>query len=167
MLHAADLAVVVTTPEPTAIADAYALIKCLVMDGERTPANESDRIALVVNQTRTPAEAFSTHARIAGVAQRFLGLSVPLLGFIAQDVRVGEAVRAQRPLLIAHPDAAASRCISDLAASIVNLLGVRAELMPHAGRTGAPIRSKHAIGGLVRRLLGISPKSDHTPEKVK
>ncbi len=165
LLHAADLAVVITTPEPTAIADAYALIKCLVMEGERSPEDESDRIALVVNQTHAPVEAFATHARIARVAEQFLGLNVPLLGFIAQDVRVGESVRAQRPVMIAHPETEASRCISDLAGSIVNMLGVRGQGMPHVVRTGRGGRGNRGVGGVVRRLLGISTRSDHAAEK--
>lgn len=154
LLHAADLAIVVTTPEPTAIADAYALIKCLVMEQDQPPSTEDDRIALVVNQTREPLEAFATHARIAGVCERFLGLRLPMLGFVAQDVRVAEAVRAQKPFTIMDPGTPASRNTADLAVSIINMLGIerpeiaRKRLRP---RAAGPDRG---MGGLVRRLLG-------------
>lgn len=155
LLHAADLAIVVTTPEPTAIADAYALIKCLVMEQDQPPSTEEDRIALVVNQTREPLEAFATHARIAGVCERFLGLRLPMLGFVAQDVRVAEAVRAQKPFMIMDPGAIGSRNIADLAVAIINMLGIE---RPEITRKRLPPRATGAdrgMGGLVRRLLGL------------
>jgi flagellar biosynthesis protein FlhG len=178
LLHAADLAIVVTTPEPTAVADAYALIKCLVMEAEHAPgsdgqfhtpssalADEPDRIALVVNQTREPLEAFATHARIARCCDRFLGLHLPMLGFIAQDMRVSDAVRAQKPLAIAHPDAPATRAILDLSDAIVNMLGVNPESESPAQKNVTTSRTNHGVGAVVRRLLGFSPRSDHAAEK--
>jgi flagellar biosynthesis protein FlhG len=166
LLQAADLAIVVTTPEPTAIADAYALIKCLVMEAaDDDPADGSDRIALVVNQAREPVEAFATHARMAAVCDRFLGLALPMLGFVAQDVRVGEAVRAQKPFAIAHPGAPASRNVSDLADAIVDLLGVKPVSEGLSTGTSTSASADRGIGALVRRLLGFSSKSDHAAEK--
>ena len=58
----------------------------------------------------------------------------PLMPVGAQ---IAEAVRAQKPLAIAHPDAPASRGISDLADAIVNMLGVRAHCGPHARQSAA------------------------------
>src|SRR5262249_30770337 len=67
-LYAADLALVVATPEPTAIADAYALIKCLhagrLDAGARRDHAAQPAVALVVNQA-DPREAAAVHARIA------------------------------------------------------------------------------------------------------
>src|SRR3954466_850103 len=66
----ADHVLVVTTPEPTAITDAYAVIKVISRDGcER-------RLSLLVNQTRAPGEGRVVHERIAKVARQFLGVSV-------------------------------------------------------------------------------------------
>jgi flagellar biosynthesis protein FlhG len=154
LLHAADLAIVVTTPEPTAIADAYALVKCLVMEAEHPPTSEEDRIALVVNQSREPMEAFATHARIARVCERFLGLNLPMLGFVAQDVRVGEAVRAQKPVVLMDPGAPASRSMADLAVAIINTLGIERPDAPQKPRPRPVFRADRGVGGLVRRLLG-------------
>ncbi len=169
LLHAADLSIVVTTPEPTAIADAYALIKCLMMESDLPPNTEDDRIALVVNQTREPLEAFATHARIAGVCERFLGLRLPLLGFVAQDVRVGEAVRAQKPYTILDPGTMASRNTADLAVAIINMLGIERpeiawkRLRPARQQGGQ--RMDRGVGGLVRRLLGYSSQTAQTVQK--
>ncbi len=167
LLHAADLAIVVTTPEPTAIADAYAMVKCLMMEGQTPAVGEEDRIALVVNQTREPMEAFATHARIARVCERFLGLHLPMLGFIAQEVRVGEAVRAQKPVVLMDPGAPASRNMADLAVSIVNMLGMERPDMPRRRPVVRSARAGRGVGGLVRQLLGFGAESDHPREKAQ
>src|ERR1044071_413664 len=68
--RAADHVLVVTTPEPTAITDAYAVIKVIAKDG-------MDRhISLLVNQVRSTAEAKLVHERVAKVAKNFLGVNV-------------------------------------------------------------------------------------------
>jgi flagellar biosynthesis protein FlhG len=113
-LRAADLALVVTTPEPTAIADAYALIKCLHTG---YPRLATLRLGLVVNQA-PPAEARQVHARIAAVCARFLGLSLPLTGSVAQDLQVVAAVRLRTPLLLHAPSAPASRDIRCVARTV-------------------------------------------------
>jgi flagellar biosynthesis protein FlhG len=191
-LNAADLALIVATPEPTAVADAYALIKCLVLESEMgasvthtnakggtgnasnsggaKPANDN-RLALIINQAREPLEAFSTHARIARVCDRFLGVSVPMIGYIAQDVRVQDSVRAQKPLLLGYPDSAAARSISDLAAAIINTLGLPRSRTQGAGNppptppAPAAQSASRGMAGLVRRLLGFSPASESVAEK--
>ncbi|MBX3357237.1 MAG: AAA family ATPase [Phycisphaeraceae bacterium] len=148
-LLAADLSLIVTTPEPTAIADAYALIKCLATvpesDGGGRSASEWggrgepwDRggrlpsLRLVVNQARDQDEAASVHARISGVSERFLGLTIPLAGWIAQDLRVSQAVRSRRPLLLEHEASPAGRAITDLGGFITRNLGIEPPPRPAA-----------------------------------
>jgi flagellar biosynthesis protein FlhG len=188
-LNAADLALIVATPEPTAVADAYALIKCLVLESEMgaqvsnkggtggSPASgapkltSDNRLALIVNQAREPLEAFSTHARIARVCDRFLGISLPMIGFIAQDVRVQDSVRAQKPLMLGFPDSPAARSISDLSAAIINTLGLPRSRAQGAGNPppAAPAppaaSANRGISGLVRRLLGFSSTSESVAEE--
>lgn len=120
--RAADHVLVVTTPEPTAITDAYAVIKVLHRDnGAPAPAlpNASDgaerRVSLLVNQVRTPAEARVVHDRIAKVARQFLGVSVYDGGYVLADEAVGAAVRARVPFVLSNPRSPASHCISQLA----------------------------------------------------
>ncbi len=92
IVAAADLAVVVLTPEPTSIADAYALIKSLV----RAQGPEAgERVGLIVNQTESRAEAERVHRRIASVARKFLGLELALFGRIPSDRAVVRGVREQ------------------------------------------------------------------------
>src|SRR5256714_5301836 len=71
--RAADHVLVVTTPEPTAITDAYAVVKVLTRgDGIAAPDGIERRISLLVNQVRSEAEAKIVYARIAKVAKQFL-----------------------------------------------------------------------------------------------
>lgn len=106
---AADVVVVVTTPEPTAKADAYAMIKMLAC---RRRASD---IELLVNFARNSREARQTFERIAGVASRFLGLPITSAGYVLEDDAVGSAVRAREPFMIRSPRCNAAACIRALA----------------------------------------------------
>jgi flagellar biosynthesis protein FlhG len=107
--RAADHVLVVTTPEPTAITDAYAVVKVISRDGcER-------RLSLLVNQTRSPHEGRVVHERIAKVARQFLGVSVLDAGSVPLDDQVSLAVRKRTPFMIGAPRCAASSSIGQLA----------------------------------------------------
>lgn len=92
LVASADLAVVVLTPEPTSIADAYALIKSLV---RQQGPEAGERLGLVVNQTHARGEAERVHRRIAAVARKFLGIELALYGQIPSDRAVVRGVREQ------------------------------------------------------------------------
>src|SRR6202050_5539060 len=77
--RAADHVLVVTTPEPTAITDAYAVIKVV------SRQSNDQRISLLVNQVRSPGEARLVHDRIAKVARQFLGVTVLDAGYMVAD----------------------------------------------------------------------------------
>ncbi len=106
---AADEVVVVTTPEPTSVMDAYATIKVLSRE------DALGRVRLVVNQCTTRAEAEAVSRRVAGSCRQFLGLPVDRMGYVITDYHVGEAVRRRQPVVLAFPDAPASRCLRTLA----------------------------------------------------
>lgn len=119
-LSVADLILVVATPEPTSIADAYALIKCLSQrDLSVSPISLTGkpraRMALVVNQARDQAEAERVHGRIARVCREFLSLSLPLGGWIPRDPQLIEAVMAQTPVVIHAPRTHATAAFKRLA----------------------------------------------------
>jgi flagellar biosynthesis protein FlhG len=108
--RAADHVLVVTTPEPTAITDAYAVIKVISRD-----ALASRRISLLVNQTRTSQEGRVVHERIAKVARQFLQVSVLDAGSVPSDDQVALAVRRRNPFALGSPRCAASTAIEKLA----------------------------------------------------
>jgi len=109
--RAADHVLVVTTPEPTAITDAYAVIKVLHRSGQL----ESQRTNLVVNQALTQQEAAAVYSRISSVARQFLGVAVYDAGYVLRDDAVGLAVRSRVPFVIGHPRSEAAWCINQLA----------------------------------------------------
>lgn len=122
-VEAADLALVVVTPEPTSIADAYALIKC-VWPGMRARGACPGSIALCVNNVLTHAEAEEVHARIAATCTRFLGFTPPLAGSVRHDEAAIEAVRRRVPLLSSGCKSLAGRDITDLTTSLARLARV-------------------------------------------
>lgn len=111
--RAADRALVVTTPEPTAFADAYAIVKVLAQGKLR------EMPALVVNLTGSPREGKETARRIRVVAERFLGFRPDYLGSVPNDDAVGRAVRQQEPFLRMFPHSPAALAVTKLAESLV------------------------------------------------
>ncbi|MGZ9584619.1 MinD/ParA family protein [Paenibacillus marinisediminis] len=95
---AAEETFVVTTPEPTAIADAYALIK--VVHG-MVPET---RFRLVVNRVTDSREGDQTAERLTSVAKRFLQLDIPVLGYLLDDPIVMQAVKKQTPFSMLYPN---------------------------------------------------------------
>lgn len=88
--QSADLTVVVTTPEPHAMTDAYAMIKVLAEE------HGLKRLSLLVNQTRTPDEGLKVFGRIAEVALRFLNVKISHLGSVPLDPQVTRAVMQRK-----------------------------------------------------------------------
>lgn len=117
-VSAADATLVVATPEPTSIADAYALMKVSITHA-REAGREPPRLLLVVNQARNRQEARKVHNRLSTVADRFLGTSLPLLGFVRLDEHARQAVRARHPFTLASRGAPASRDVRALAGVLI------------------------------------------------
>ena len=99
---AAEETFVVTTPEPTAIADAYALIKVV------HNASPDTKFRLVVNRATDAREGEQTAERITSVAQRFLQLEIPVLGYLPDDPLVMQAVKKQVPFTELYPNSKVS-----------------------------------------------------------
>ena len=108
----ADNLLVITTPEPTAITDSYAVIK--VMSQRRYAGH----VSLLVNFAASRHEGRMTHQRIASVAREFLGVTVYDAGFILTDPKVGQAVCKREPFVLAYPRCPASRCLAALATKL-------------------------------------------------
>jgi flagellar biosynthesis protein FlhG len=115
--RAADSVLVVTTPEPTAITDAYAVIKVMTQDAV------TGRISLLVNQAHSAAEAQAVHERISRVAKQFLHVSVLDAGFVPTDESVSQAVRRRSPFVLSAPKSSASTAIAQLAARLERGIG--------------------------------------------
>ena len=145
--NAADLALVVTTPEPTSIADAYALLKLLVTR-PRDGAGGAVRFALVVNNAKDEREALGVHERIDTVTRRFLDARVPLAGWVPTDRAVPQAVRERSPFVLTHPRCPASRGVGRLVGYIGRRLDVESR---------EPRRERR---GLARALRAVRGRAD-------
>ncbi|AMA72687.1 MULTISPECIES: MinD/ParA family protein [Aneurinibacillus] len=107
-LLAADEVILVTTPEPTAITDAYALVKM-------AHSQKYDiRFNIVVNRAVGGKEGKVTGEKLVLVAREFLNLEMNMLGFIYDDVHVSKAVKKQQPFCLAYPRSKAANCIRNL-----------------------------------------------------
>jgi flagellar biosynthesis protein FlhG len=102
---AAQKVVVVTSPEPTALADAYGFIKVLHSECA------IKQVFLVANMVNSPAEGEEVYMKLASMLDRFLGVSLYYLGAVNRDNAVGRSVRTGVPFLVGKPEAAASQCI--------------------------------------------------------
>lgn len=106
---ASDLVLIVTTPDITAMTDAYAFLKVLLA---RRPEAQA---LLVVNRARDFTQAEETAQRIREVSQRFLGAAPRWLGFVPQDDVVEVSVAHRRPVALEDPASSAARSLRTLA----------------------------------------------------
>ena len=113
----ADRVFLVTTHEPTALSDAYGLLKAV-----RRPAG-GPRIEIVVNLAQTHAQARETHSRLIRLTERFMGFTPGLAAVIPRDEAVGQAIARQEPLTRIYPYAPATRAIAALARLLVDTRG--------------------------------------------
>ncbi len=111
-LAAADNVLVVTTPEPTAIADAYATIKSM-------PQGTGTKLLTLVNRVESARAARDIHQRLAHTTRIFLESEPSLAGWIPDDPEMTRAIHDRTPLLVQAPDSPAGRAISQLAARLV------------------------------------------------
>ena len=95
--RAADQTLVVTTPDPTAMTDAYAVIKVLAAH------HYSGQISLAVNMADSIAEGKKVYRQIAEVARRFLDRPIYEAGVLCRDERLVQAVRRREPVVLAFP----------------------------------------------------------------
>ena len=111
---AANEILLITTPEPTAITDAYAMIK--VLSRRRKELN----IKLVVNLSGSREEAESTMKNISSVARRFLGIDIQYLGYMLSDPNVSIASRRQKSFVKEYPNTIATSCLNKMVVSFLN-----------------------------------------------
>lgn len=114
-LKASEETIVITTPEPTAVTDAYGLIKMLAL------SDPNAEIFVVVNMADSLGEGEQVFERLNVACTRFLGISPNLLGVILRDNLVTQAVREQVPFIISHPHGKASRCVAEIAGKLSSI----------------------------------------------
>jgi len=109
-IAAADDAVIITTPEPTAITDAYGIIKIIATEYDSVNMG----LKLVVNRAKGAAQAKGVADRMINIAGQFLNLKLDYLGFIYDDISVSHAVLRQKPFMVVDPKCKASICVQHI-----------------------------------------------------
>ena len=92
MIAAASMAVLVLTPEPTSLTDAFSLVKVLSRRGYRRHPG------IVVNMARGASQAQSVFRRFSAAVQRYIGLKPEYLGAVWRDEAIAQSVATQRPV---------------------------------------------------------------------
>lgn len=123
---AADEILLVTTPEPTSITDAYALIKMI------SNRNKEKIIKVVINRADSPMEANEILNKLSLVADKFLSLKLHPLGYILHDEAVAKAVRMQQPFSLSFPKSQAAKNIREMSRKLAQINDEK----PHNENTG-------------------------------
>ncbi len=131
----ADEVLLLTTPEPTALTDAYAVMKAYSLYA----AQKS--IKLVVNRVYDENESRDVVTKLKRTSAKFLQMQVGCLGYIYEDRNMVQAVRKQMPLMAAYPHTLAAKCVQAIAKNILY---------------GGQVRVKRGWKGFLQRFIDFS-----------
>ena len=106
---AAEEVLVVTTPEPTAITDAYAMIKVLSTD------YDVKAIKLLINEAIDDREARQVFGKLSAVSKEHIDVELKYAGMVVKDIQLEKAVRKRKPVVLSYPSAPSSLSFQRLA----------------------------------------------------
>ena len=104
--------VIVTTPEPTSLTDAYSLLKAVKYFNIKNCAK------VIINRSLDNNEANLTFNKFNNAVTRFLGMKLEYLGNIGEDKKLSYAVRQQQPIIVSYPNSGAAQDINKIASKI-------------------------------------------------
>jgi flagellar biosynthesis protein FlhG len=107
--------VVVVSPEPTSITDAYALMKVLSLK------YSGKACKLMVNMVSRPEEGREVFRQLQIVTDRFLDITIEYLGYVLFDGKVTKGVKNQKIVSELYPDTPASKCFTDISRKISSM----------------------------------------------
>ena len=109
---AANQIIIIATPEPTSITDAYGVIKAL------SKHSIENNIKLVINQSENDKEANNVSQRLVTTAREFLDVEVDFIGSLPKDDKVSKAVKNKTPFIIDFPKSKVAKSLNDIAIEI-------------------------------------------------
>ncbi len=109
-----DEVLVVSTPEPTAVMDAYVLVKAIKR------IDSSADLKLLINRAQDAAQAEEVKTKFDLVSEHFLSMKIDYAGFIPSDSSVEKAVSVQSPLMQEFPDSPSSQAMKTIADRILS-----------------------------------------------
>ena len=111
---AADELIIVTTPEPTSLTDAYALIKAIAL------RDRAKTMRIIINRAENEAEAGEIASKLTQVSAKFLDLKIHKLGYILNDPLVVRSIKRQNPFFIYSPYSQTSKSIREIALRLMD-----------------------------------------------
>ncbi len=115
-IEISNLTLLVATPEPTSITDAYAVMKSVNRAFLRV--DDKPIIKMIANRVASYEEGKALYAKLQNVVSRFLSVNLSYLGGVLQDPSITKAVMAQNPITIANPNSPAAKIFMDIATMI-------------------------------------------------
>lgn len=109
--------VFITTPEPTSITDAYALIKTFKSESEI----DLPLIKILVNKAETDKEATEVYNKLSSVCKHFLNMEIDYLGYILFDYNVMRAAKLQEPICKCFPKSKASYAYRNIVKTLIEI----------------------------------------------
>lgn len=132
-ISASEELIIITTPEPTSLTDAYSLIKAADY------FKLKDKAKVIVNKAFTPEEGIETFNKFNNAVSKFLKIRIEYLGYIADDKKLVQSVRQQKPFVLSYPNCEASKCIESIAMKLI----------------GQEISSSGGAKGLFKKLFNL------------
>ena len=114
-LHAADKIIIVTTPEPTSVTDAYGIIKVLVAE------NKNLDLQIVINRCESAMEGRKVSDRMIGIVKRYLASDITNLGLIYQDKLVKKSLFHRTPFIVLDPKSKSSISVSSIGNKLLDI----------------------------------------------
>lgn len=112
-ISASEELIIITTPEPTSLTDAYSLIKATDYFKLKSKAK------VIVNKAFTTEEGIETYNKFNRAVSKFLQIEVEYLGCIIDDKKLVQSVRQQKPFILLYPNCQASKCIESIAMKLI------------------------------------------------
>lgn len=109
LMAATDESLLLLTPEPTALTDAYVLMKTLIA-GKARPI-----VRFVMNRAENPVEAITMARHFKNIVRKYLAYDVGYLGYISFDRNVVQSIKKQMPLMLSYPSSLAAKDIRHIA----------------------------------------------------
>jgi flagellar biosynthesis protein FlhG len=110
-----DDVIIITTPEPTAVMDAYAMVKLI----QHTAQGRMPALRLIVNMVKSPREAEATFRNLESVIMHFLSEKIEFLGFLLHDAAVSRSVCAQTPVVVHAPHSSVALSLRAIAHKLI------------------------------------------------
>lgn len=133
-IQCCDDLIVLTTPEPTALTDAYSLVKAVSHFKIKSSAK------VVINRVIEYKEGRDTFRKFNNAAEKFLEINLEYLGNISEDIKLIQSVRKQKPFVINFPNCSAALDIEEIA---LKLCGDN------------KVKTENGIQGLFKRLFNV------------